>query len=320
MKEFTKQHIICADIGGTFSRLRFIKNNRLTAEAEYQNEDFSDFSSLLAHFIQKYNITSADTGFSAAVAGPVINQSCKLTNLDWQLDSKQLQTDFEFIRVLLLNDLEAAAWGILARNNEYIELNPGKAQGSGTAVIVGIGTGLGVAYAAKYHDRIIVNASEGGHMDFAPTSQEQIDLFNLYHKKGERISYEKLLSGPGIELLHRFTNPGSAFISAARINLAAEKKDENAVKTMLLFSEICASFIGNLALLFRPHMGIHLIGGVVTKAHKWLVTPQFNAKYADKGRLKHLAAATSVKLYLESDFGLQGAMIAIQKNLENQYE
>jgi len=307
----SKTSIICADIGGTYCRLRLNAHNKILAEQKYKNTDFADFYVALSDFSFKNQLNTKDLNFVAALAGPVIDQTCKLTNNTWQISANKLREEFGFDKVLLLNDIKAAAWGILMGNHGFVELNRGKEAGSGNAVVVGIGTGLGVAYASRREGKIVVSASEGGHMNFAPVGAEQNRLLTACFSQ-KYVPYEKILSGSGIETLYRFLTDNTHELDAASINQAAQKKDKNAIKTMLLFSEICANFLGNIALLFRPRMGVHLVGGVAIKSRGWLEKNIFCENFIDKGRMQHLLEDTTVKLYLDSDISLRGAVVALQ--------
>jgi glucokinase len=154
------------------------------------------------------------------------------------------------------------------------------------------------------------HATEAGHMDFAPADDEQIALLNHLRKTYPHVSYERILSGPGlVNLYHFFAADGHETVTPAWVNEASEKgTDPAASKAMILYARIFGAFAGNIALSYRPQAGIYLTGGVAQKAARWLQGQDFTDAYIAKGRMRQVPEQTAVFLVTDELNGLNGIL------------
>ena len=200
--------VLSGDIGGTNSRLqltRFINDDVVTLTTqEYKNAEFNHFTDIVKLFLQQQtNIKVQRACF--AVAGPIIDNNVKLTNLPWQLSTTLLATTLNIPQVYFINDYEAIGYGILLlKPQDYYQLQQGGSSKRNIKAILGAGTGLGVALSQTVNGVHHVIATEGGHVDFSPTNAVQRALLSHLHKKLHRVSAERIVSGLGIVNIYKF--------------------------------------------------------------------------------------------------------------------
>ncbi len=323
--------IIAGDVGGTNVRLALFENRGRSSpilQEKYASHDFADFPSLLKTFIGTLKIDGiAKACFG--VAGPVIDGRCQTTNLPWVIDSAQLSKDLNIPQVWLINDLEANAWGLRAlKPEEFLVLNPGTEQ-KGNAALISAGTGLGEAglyWDGKVHHPF---ACEGGHCDWAPTSEEEVDLWCYLKRKFGHVSYERLLSGSGIYQIYRFLIDTKKEKEDPALNGIKESDEPQkiitekglkkqcpaCVRTLNLFASIYGSEAGNLALKFLSTHGVYIGGGIAPKIIDVLKAGQFMKSFIAKGRFALMLSKIPVKVVLNDQTALLGAaQYAQEKN------
>ncbi len=198
--------VLAGDVGGTKVRLALFEAKAemgCVYEEKFASRDFPNLSALLKQFLSKEgckNISAACLG----IAGPIKNGVCKATNLPWEISAKVLQEELNIPQVNLINDLEANAWGLRCLSKEeFFTVNPGEEQ-VGNCALISPGTGLGEAglyWDGKTHRPF---ASEGGHCDFSPVDEEEIDLLRYMRGHYAHVSWERLLSGSGLYAIYRF--------------------------------------------------------------------------------------------------------------------
>lgn len=264
------------------------------------------------------SITAACFG----VPGPVVDNTCKTTNLPWMIEGEKLATHFQIPTVRLMNDLEATAHGILAlRPDETESLNPSVTpRSSGTRALVAAGTGLGEAILFWTGDHYLVCPSEGGHTDFAPTSDLEIDLLRYLRTSYLHVSYERVLSGPGLHHIYQFlrdtkkneptwfaeslpTGDPAALIAEA----AVTGKPDICTQAMDLFISVYGSEAANLALKTLARGGVYIGGGIAPKILPLLREGRFMRAFTSKGRYKRLLNSLPVQVILNPQTGLLGA-------------
>ena len=263
-------------------------------------------------------------GACFAVAGPVIDGACATTNLPWRLDEGALARTVHAARVKLLNDLEGTAYGMLHLPKEdLVELNEGRRpRRRGNVAVIAAGTGLGEAYLYWDGGRHRPIATEGGHSDFAPRTDLEVDLLlHLRKKLGGRVSCERVLSGPGVfEIYEFFRDTGrhvesaglaekiragdpSAIISAE----AAQGGEQICVETMNLFSELYGAEAGNMALRALTYGGVYVGGGIAPKNLALLQNGSFLRGFSDKGRFTDMMLEMGVWVSTNARTALLGA-------------
>lgn len=320
-------HIIAADVGGTKTRLAFADSaepGKIFHEARYLSGKFDGFEPLLQTFIQDCGTSCAgvDT-LSLALPGLVSETTARLTNLPWTIEKQKLKDTFGIENVYFMNDFQASAFGTgQLLENDRIILNTGVTdpdglQNDSTRVALGAGTGLGVAWAddeieggkrtPRTHD------TEGGHIDFAPTDDTQIELLKFLQQRFGHVSYERILSGAGLVSLYQFcavmqsSECHSDGIDAEWVNNRSEN-DELANMAVSLFVQIYGAYIGNIALLFKPYGGIFITGGIAAKMLKKMQSEEFLEAYLNKGRMRALVEQITVYLVTNDRVGVLGAM------------
>ncbi len=256
------------------------------------------------------------------VAGPVIDNRCRTTNLPWFIDGATLAERFAIPQVRLLNDLEATAHGLLLLNpDEIVLLNAGAPPKKKQALaLIAAGTGLGECILYWDGTRYRPMPSEGGHTDFAPNSDSEIDL--LRHLRGSylHVSYERIVSGPGLHAIYEYlrdTKKNEPTWLAEKIkvgNPAAEIADaglkgqvEIAKQALDLFASIYGAEAGNLALKALTLDGVYVAGGIAPKLLKKLQDGSFMRGFTNKGRYKRIMSQIPVKVVMNDKTALLGA-------------
>lgn len=315
--------ILTADIGATKTVLAQASaapgGVTLAAVRRFENREYSSFDSILKAYLADV-AAPAVSALGVAVAGPVAGDRCRLTNLSWDIDGAALARQFAFTRVILLNDLAAAGYGLeVISNDALMTINRGEGDRQGNSVLLSPGTGLGESIIHVAGGRRIPIATEGGHADFAPFDGVTARLWKFLKKDFSRVSVEDLLSGPGIHNIFRFllsesgiepddqlardlaTDPG------ARItNRALEGRDSTAVWTIRLFWDILAAESGNMALKAMATGGVYLGGGIIPRILPLLDAPRFVSVFSDKGRHQILLQAMPVHAVTDTALPLHG--------------
>ena len=326
--------ILAADIGGTKTNLALfeIKNNVLNTvfQHQYINRDFSSLSALFSAFQENCTIAKIEA-VSFGVAGPVIDGQCHITNLSWDISRDVLKDYWNIDQVYLLNDLEATAYGMLyLREDDFEDLNPEGQVIDGNRAVIAAGTGLGEAMLFYDGENYYPVASEGGHSDFAPLTEQQDDLLKwLRHRYPEHVSYERILSGSGITLLYEFLLEHSDGILGDSLFKIPEGKDRSAVITdralkeqdplclevLSLFAEIYGAEAGNLALKTLSLGGVYIGGGIAPKILCDMTKERFMKGFTAKGRFREMLQKMQVKISLNPETALLGAAHYAQDRL-----
>lgn len=316
-------NIIAADVGGTKTRFIYAdaeQPDNVIFEARYLSSDFDSFEPLLETFIHDSGSTASQVdSLTLALPGLVSDDTARLTNLPWVIEKQALKDSFGIKNVSFMNDFQASAFGTsqLLKTDQII-LNPGLVcQGAEkentTRVAVGAGTGLGVAWAQDDEGKAHAYDTEGGHVDFAPVDETQIQLLQFLQQRHGHVSYERILSGDGLVSLYEFCSSKLARekqdtgVTAEWVNKQADK-DEAADRALSLFVQIYGAYIGNIALLFKPRGGIYITGGIAAKMVKKMQSEDFIDAYLNKGRMRTLVEQIAVYLVTNERIGVLGAM------------
>jgi glucokinase len=317
--------ILAGDIGATRARLAAYQSegNRLerVVEKTYASQEHSGFSEILPQFIRSEGIPVHSACFG--VAGPVRSGRSKISNLPWTIDARELAQLLKLNSVGLLNDMEAYAYGIDSlESKDFVTLNEGSAEADGNRAVISAKTGLGVV--GLYWDgfRHHPFACEGGHADFAPRDELQIELLAYLQKRYGRISCERILSGPGIRNIYEFlrdtrkaeepvwlrdqlssTHDPSPLIS----QIALEGKAPICEQTLAIFVSVFGAQAGNCALQYMTTGGIFIAGPIAARIVAKMKDAAFMQAFLDKGRLEGLLKDMPVKIVLNDDCGLSGA-------------
>jgi len=323
--------ILAGDIGGTKVNLAYFETEdeglRVLFEKTYKSADFSGLVPIVQDFLKTCPgpVDAATFG----IAGPVYDGQCKTPNLPWVIEEVKLEKELEIAHVHMINDLEANAYGIrtLCSDDVYF-LSKTKEPKMANAAIISAGTGLGEAglfWDGKGH---VPFATESGHVDFAPTDEEEIELLQFMHRKYERVSYERILSGSGLNYIYEFLVEKSGGPSSEEVAKEMEEKDPAEVITdyaleegdplcsdaLNLFVKIYGAEAGNLALHQLARGGIYVGGGIAPKILEELKKPTFLEAFVNKGRMKELLEQIPVAVILNDKTALNGAAVHASLN------
>ncbi|HZR56060.1 MAG TPA: glucokinase [Terriglobales bacterium] len=316
--------ILAGDIGGTHARLAFfdVLNGRysLVTSSVFPSREYAGLDQIVTQFVDASPAHPTLACFG--IAGPVTNGRVETSNLPWVIESKRLAAELNINQALLINDLEATAWGIGALSpSDVVALNEVKGQPIGNQAVIAAGTGLGEA--GMYWDGVNhhVFASEGGHGDFAPQNDLEVELFRYLHARFGHVSYERILSGPGLVNVYHFlrdTNRGTepkwlleemlhsdpaAVISKAALAGTCPLSEH----TLDLFISVYGAEAGNLALKYKATGGVFLAGGIAPKLLPKLTSSLFMKAFLDKGRMQHLMESMPVSVITNDSLALLGA-------------
>ncbi|MGC1448742.1 MAG: glucokinase [Candidatus Sulfotelmatobacter sp.] len=317
--------ILAGEIGATRTRLAAFETEgsrlQCVVEKTYMSQQHDGLSGILANFIKTEGIPvhSACLG----VAGPVRAGRSKISNLPWVIDARELATQLRLNFVGLLNDLEAYAYGIDGlESKDFIPLSEGMEDAEGNRAVISAKTGLGMA--GLYWDgfRHHPFACEGGHADFAPRDDLQMELLAYLQKKYGRISCERILSGPGIKNIYDFLRDAhkaeepewlraqmstSADPPALISQLALEGKAAICDQALSIFVSVFGAETGNCALNFMSTGGIFIGGSIAAKLVPKMKDPLFLESFLDKGRMEAILKDMPVKIVANDDCGMIGA-------------
>ena len=319
--------ILAGDIGGTKTRLALFRPEsgklRSLEEHTYISREYDSLDAIVSHFLQQLAKIPERAGFG--IAGSVNRRHCKTTNLPWNIDADAMQQQLGIATIILLNDLEATAWGIDALGNgDFHNLQAGDSKAQGNRMVIAAGTGLGQAGIYWDGQSHFPFATEGGHGDFAPRNPLEYELHAwLKHKYGHA-SWERAVSGPGLVNIYRFLLEHRGVKQPAGITEAMETEDPAAViatasedkislEAMTLFFDLYAAETGNQALKHNALGGVYIGGGIAPKNLHWLQRPEFLEQFRDKGQMQHLMHRMPVKVILNDRAALYGPAVYLSK-------
>jgi glucokinase len=330
-----RRRILAGDIGGTKTVLGLFmpadKRPRVEHVETYPSLDFPDLESIVKRFLGRYPVEV----FSAClgIAGPVIDGRCRATNLPWEVSEASLAERFGWSRVKLINDLVALTHSIpFLEESEVLSLNQAKPRTAGPVALLAPGTGLGQALLVHQEGHYKPIASEGGHVDFAPRDDAEIELWRYLHRKFGHVSLERVLSGPGIVNIYTWVKHSGRYgdsvgilkgsngldLAPAITKAALQGSDLLCAEALNRFVSILGAAAGNLALIALTTGGVFLGGGIPPKILPKLKEGIFLEAFTDKGRFRELLEGIPVRVILNSEAALVGAAIhALEGELES---
>lgn len=316
--------ILAGDIGGTKTNLASFgvegERLKLVIEGTYPSRGHANLDEIVCQFVSRHNLRVEHACFG--VAGPCRQGRCDATNLPWVVDASQLARELKIETVGLINDLEANAYGIPALGpEEFVILNQGVPEAEGNAAVIAAGTGLGEAglyWDGKQHRPF---GTEGGHADFAPRNELEVNFLLYLLNKFGHASWERVLAGPGLYNIYEFLrdsgqgeepdwltqemaegNPGAVISKAALAGTC-----ELCTKALDLFVSVYGAEAGNLALKIMATGGVYIGGGIAPKIIQKMTNGTFMRAFVDKGRFQRLMQRIPVRVILNDKTALLGA-------------
>jgi len=327
--------ILAGDIGGTKTLLQLAEPVNGSFEVLYQKRypsaDYSEFLPLANDFVEEAtkhtNIQAKAACFG--IAGPVNGRTGGTTNLPWKLDADQLERVLGIPHVRLINDFQSVGYGIeVLKDNDIVTLQAGVEIPNTTRVVIGAGTGLGQGFLVWQNDHYEVIASEGGHADYAPGDDLQIELLQYLRKQYRWPTWERVVSGRGLVNIFEFLASRPAASISAELQKALELEDHAAAvsrfglagqdplatQALDLFTKIYGAQAGNFALVGLATGGVYVAGGVAPKIIKKLQDGTFMEAFLDKYERMHpLLKAMPVRVVINEHVGLLGSAVAASR-------
>lgn len=323
--------ILAGDIGGTKTHLALFEakeERHWIVDQKFRSQDYKNLLEIVKEFVssQKEKIVFACLG----IAGPVREGKCYATNLPWIVDAEKISQGLGITNVWLINDLEANAFGIRCLlPEEFYVLNVGKEEIRSNKALISAGTGLGEAgifWDGKQH---LPFATEGGHSSFAPENELESELLYYLRKKYQHVSYERILSGPGLYNIYRFLIEMGLEKEDPAVKKQMQVKDPPRVITEMakqkacsacqralqLFVSIYGSEAGNLALKMLSLGGLYVGGGIAPKILQEMKEGPFFERFISKGRFTPFLKEIPVKVILNENTALLGAAQYVRERI-----
>ena len=316
--------ILAGDVGGTKVDLGLYDfiNGKLKQSRDkvFKAKEYAGLEAIVREFLGEDKVTAACFG----VPGPVRDGRLRLTNLPWTLDSRELAKNLDIDHVFLINDLEANGYGVAELAPEQIyTLSEGDASQTGNRALIAAGTGLGEGLLIWNGRTHIPYPSEGGHGDYAPRNEDEIDLLRfLKEKYNGRVSFERVVAGMGLTSIYEFLREvrgmeepawlSEKFAAAGDPNsviteMGLSAKSEICEKALDMFVSAYGAEAGNLALKVLSVGGLYVGGGIAPRIIEKLKDGTFMKAFTDKGRLSQLLINMPVRIILESRAAQMGA-------------
>lgn len=317
-------NILAGDVGGTTTRLAAysVEEDRLEklCEEDFASRAAESLEELVARFLAARDVACERACFG--IPGPVHGRVARTTNLPWLVEAAGIEARADIGEVFLLNDLEALAWGISELgDDDVLTLHHGEPDAVGNRAVIAAGTGLGQAGLFWDGSSHRPWATEGGHTDFAPITEDDDALLRFLRTELDHVSWERVVSGPGLHGIYRFLLDRNRVEApewlaegvrvgdpAAAVALAAERgEDELADRAVRTFIRLYGAEAGNLALKVMARGGVYVAGGIAPKLRDLMSSGLFVDAFLAKGRMRPLLERMPVRLVLNPRLALPGA-------------
>jgi len=305
---------LVADIGGSKSRFALAHSaGAVERVLVIENDTVADLDAAVARYLEETG--ARPRAATLAVAGPVDGEEIALTNrASWRLRRREFAKRFGFSQLRVLNDFEAIAWALPQLGAAQTRpLGSPVVPHAGVKVVLGPGTGLGVAALLPADGRWHVVASEGGHASFGPQAPDEIEVFARLRQECGAVSAETVLSGSGLARLARALDPQAARHAPETIAASALAREPSAQAAARLFVRLLGRFSGGLALTFKALGGVYIAGGVASGLGPLLDEPQFRAAFEAHPPYQRLLEAIPTLLITCEEPGLIGCSAVASK-------
>ena len=318
---------LVADIGGTNVRFALADVDAARPsfdnEKKYSTKSHSDIAGAAKAYLDDLKFTGEIAGLVFGVAGPVQHGAIHLTNAGWTISEDDLRSKLKIPFARVLNDFETLAEAVPefeAQDLKQIGPLPFMNRRTGTMAIVGPGTGLGVGGLIRSNDATLPLVTEGGHANFAPVDDLEIQMLQIILKKFGRVSNERVLSGPGLQNISAAMaqiegRPQSDIAPEDITKTAREKPDSFEAKVFGRFCAMLGSVAGNYALGMGARGGVLIAGGILPDAVEFFLASDFRKRFEDKGRFADYMKAIPTALIVDEHAGLRGAAAILRLEL-----
>ena len=316
---------IVADIGGTNARFALVtgksQNNFLIDHIHVLNaREFPSCAAALHAFLEKVGNVQAKAA-CLAIAGPVVSDVVRMTNLSWEFSCVAMAKEFGFQHFVAMNDFAAVAAACSQLTEEHlVTIKTGTEEKMATKAVFGPGTGLGVAGLVNYQGQWLPVPCEGGHVNIAPATPFEADVIKAAINQHGHVSAETFISGPGLVNLYkaicavRGQQPDQ--ISPADITSAALKNSDAAMtETLSTFCSLIGSFAGNLALTYGAKGGIYMAGGILPRFTDFLIASDFTRRFSNKGVMSHYVETIPAHLIVHPETAFVGAAAWLEQQI-----
>ncbi len=317
--------LLAGDVGGTKALLGLFLDSpgrpKLIDARAFATRDYSGLEEVIEAFLRAQPPPGPRlAGASFGVAGPIVSQVARLTNVPWVVDASEVASRFAIPNVTLLNDLQAMAYSVPALEpGEVAVVQEGRAVRTGNAALIAAGTGLGEALLHYVGGRFIPSPTEGGHADFAPRTADEMALLEHLVSRFGRADYERVISGPGLANIHLFTHPagcaacgvepGQPAPPSAVSAAALEHRCPACVRALEIFVSVYGAEAGNLALRSVATAGVFVGGGIAPKILPALKDGRFIEAFRAKAPMETFLSRVPVSVILNDRAGLLGAAV-----------
>jgi len=312
--------LLIGDIGGTNARFALATPDRpgFHNVLELQCADFESADDAISHYLAATKAGTPDAVCLAA-AGPVVNDTVKITNNHWDISAADTRADFGIEAVRLLNDFTAIAYSIPLLTEDEIR-SIGRHEHDSLpkehfdVAILGPGTGLGVAGLCRRGDALVPVTGEGGHVGFAPETALQIEILTVLREKFDRVSAERLIAGSGLENIHmalKTIHGESGPALSAKEIFAGRRTGNLAEQAVDVFFELLGQVAGDVALTLGAVDGVYVAGGIAKRYPDMLENSRFRAAFEGKGRRHSLMERIPTRLITYDQPGLLGAAYSV---------
>ncbi len=325
--------VLAADIGGTHATFRISEvradgGHDTVVEKSYASREFENLDGLMERFFSTSDTLAARSRLAAtclAVAGPVGNNAATLTNLGWKVDAAALAKKFALKSLRLINDFHAAGFGVTMLGERHLlSLQAAEADADGAIAVIGAGTGLGGAVLSRDGGSYRVLPSEAGNADFAPVDELQDQLMIHLRRTYGRVSYERVVSGPGLMRIFSFLQESGYGVPSKQLQEATQrsiidysdviadfglhKRDQLAMRALDLFIAAYGSFAGNVALSAFARGGVYIAGGIAPRIVNRMKDGGFVKAFTAKGNFSPLLTGIPVSVVMDPQVGVRGAL------------
>ncbi len=314
------QPVLLADIGGTNARFALADNGEIQQTGRLLVADYAGLSAAIRDFLDQAKPEITPQRAALAIAGPVAKGRAQLTNGSWRVSESGLRRELAMESVSLVNDFAALAWALPALGGQDVVLLGGHAPvREAPAIVIGPGTGLGVAGYIPGEQRPAVLATEGGHVTMAPANAREGALLDHLRTRFGHVSAERVLSGPGLENLYQAIGAVEGIDAPPRrapeiISEALEGDCQASLAALKHFCAMLGTIAGNLALTFGAEGGVHIAGGMVPRFVEFLAASEFRERFEAKGRFTAYLAGIPVRIIVHPEPAFLGlAALAVER-------